>query len=200
MHTNSWKNKKVFEKQLEINKKNLCSYPPHWNSFIKIVHNILNKNKDINILDIGCGCGAFLKLCENNFKESVKYTGIDYSEDAIELAKKEWNSDKFMCKDIFDLDNKFITKFNVLHLGAVLDVLPNADQALSFILSFGIPYIIITRIDIVNGDSVLKTYSAYDEIITYKHDHGNEIFEKILADNNYIIEFKENNNILLKKI
>ena len=40
-HINNWKNKNVFIKQLELNKKELNGdYPPHWNSFINIINYI----------------------------------------------------------------------------------------------------------------------------------------------------------------
>ena len=47
---NNWKNKKVFEKQLELNKHEFnTSYPQHWVDFLNTIKS-LNIS---NILDVG---------------------------------------------------------------------------------------------------------------------------------------------------
>jgi SAM-dependent methyltransferase len=198
MLKDSWKNKNIFLKQLELNKNEFLNYPDHWKIFVKLLNDIILKEKQISILDIGCGCGAFYKLCLDNFKNSINYTGIDYSSEAIEIAKKTWNYDKFYCKDLFDLDKKFIQNYDLLHLGALLDVLENADDALNYLLSFSTRYVYIGRIEFKDGKSQIKTYNAYDEIVTYKHIHGKDDFLKIIENNNYIIVDKVQNNILLE--
>ena len=195
-YTDSWKNKNIFQKQLELNKKEFINYPQHWIDFIEIVKSIKFNNK---ILDIGCGCGSFYKLCNDNFKD-IEYTGIDYSIDAIELAKKEWNVDCFICKDIFDIDNQFISKYDTIYLGALLDVLNNGDDALKFILGFKIPYVILGRIEFTFNPNNIETYVAYDEIVTYKYRHNVNTFNSILDDMNYKIKIIKNNTILLEHI
>ena len=46
------------------------------------------------VLDIGCGTGFFLKRIYENFKDSIKYYGIDLSEEAIMLARKNFKKAK----------------------------------------------------------------------------------------------------------
>jgi len=89
----SWKNSDIFKCQLDLNLKELSSkskYPLHWLDFIKLV----NKSNAKTILDIGCGCGAYYKLCGMELKD-LKYVGIDYSSEAIDLAKKQWGYNDF---------------------------------------------------------------------------------------------------------
>tara|TARA_B100000029_G_scaffold311129_1_gene303639 strand:+ start:33 stop:725 length:693 start_codon:yes stop_codon:yes gene_type:complete len=59
-------------------------------------------NKKINVLDIGCGIGRFIK--SNSFdKNKINYTGIDIAEQSINYCKKKFkNKGLFLHKDIFE--------------------------------------------------------------------------------------------------
>ena len=63
---NNWKNPTLCREQLSLNLReisNQAHYPEHWIDFIQLV----NTFKPKTILDIGCGCGAYYKLCAINF-------------------------------------------------------------------------------------------------------------------------------------
>lgn len=167
----SWKNEKVFQKQLELNKTQLNGqYPEHWLVFIKL----LDYYKNSSILDIGCGCGAYYALCKKHFPD-MYYTGTDYSTEAIDIAKKEWNYENFIVMDYKDLTRDFISKFDLIHMGAFLDVLPNGDEVLEFILSLNPKNVFIGRIKITDAPSHKVVYRAYDEIDTYAYYHNKEV-------------------------
>lgn len=194
---NSWKNSKVFEKQLQLNLNELINnntYPSHWHAFISFIKEIKPKT----LLDIGCGCGAFYELCSREFNEIV-YTGHDYSKEAIDLAIKKWGYTGFFVKDYLSLTKKEITKFDVIHLGALLDVLPNGDEALEFILSLEPKKVIIGRMKITEKPSYYETYTAYDEITTYAYYHNKENFLNICNKHGYLIINIDNNFYLYKK-
>ena len=191
---NSWKNKNVFKKQLELNILELSNnYPQHWLDFIKFI----NIEKPKTILDIGCGCGSYYELCNLEFS-NIKYTGIDYSNEAIELAKQKWDYDRFYVKDINELTKEYINEFDLIHMGALLDVLPNGDEVLEYILSLSPKKIIIGRMELTDKSSYYETYIAYNEITTYKYIHSYSDFLKIIDMNGYQIIEKINNNILLE--
>jgi 2-polyprenyl-3-methyl-5-hydroxy-6-metoxy-1,4-benzoquinol methylase len=197
-HINSWKSKEVFEKQLELNKKELDKYPPHWYSFIKLI-NTLDIKDNFKLLDIGCGVGVYSELCNRHLK-NISYTGIDYSEEAILIAKNNWNNgSNFIVKDINDIDYNFLSKYDLIHMGALLDVLPNADDVLDFLLKFSIKYILISRIDISDIKNCY-TYKAYDEITTYKYIHSKDNLLKTIYNNKYKILSMDGNNLLLEKL
>ena len=191
---NSWKNKNVFKKQLDLNIDELSNnYPKHWSIFIEFI----NQEKPSSILDIGCGCGSYYELCNREFNK-IKYTGIDYSSDAIELAKNKWSYDEFYVKDINELSIDYITNFDIIHLGALLDVLPNGDEVLEHILKLSPKKIIIGRMELTDKSSYYETYNAYNEIITYKYFHNKDNFIFLCEKYGYI-SFNINNNFLLKK-
>lgn len=195
-YIDSWKSKSVFEKQLELNKKELAgSYPPHWNSFLKMMGLF---EKETNLLDIGCGVGSYSELCRRHL-HNIRYTGVDYSDDAISIAKENWPFSNFIRKNVNEIDHDFISKYDIVHMGALLDVLPNAEEVLDRILKFSVDYVILSRVDI-SDEEICYTYQAYDEITTYKFIHSESNISETIRKNNYQILNIESNNLLLKKI
>jgi len=190
----SWKNKNVFEKQYALNYKQLAdNYPPHWVYIIDIIQ----KYPAQKILDIGCGCGAMYKLCKKHFP-LMEYTGIDYASEAIEVAKSVWNYDKFYVMDYKDLTTEFISNYELIHLGALLDVLPNGDEALDFILSLGPRSVIISRVKLTEKPSFYSTYTAYDEITTYAYYHNIYDLLDLFKKHNYSFDAVDDHFYLYK--
>lgn len=192
---NAWKDANVFDKQLKLNlqqSKAIDYYPNHWIDFLNLIQQINPKN----ILDIGCGCGIFYKICKTHF-ENIKYTGIDYSEKAINIAKKQWKYDQFFVKNLFELDSVDIKDFDIIYLGAILDVMQNANEALEHILKLSCKNIIIGRIKITDKESYYKTYIAYDEIETCEFYHNAKEFIDLCTKYKYIIH-QTNDSIHLK--
>lgn len=193
---NSWKNKKVFEKQLKLNLSELKSkdsYPPHWVSFITFINQI----NPSTILDVGCGCGSFYELCRIEFPH-IKYTGVDYSNEAIEIAKNKWGYNDFYVKDYTDLTKDYLKNYDVIHLGALFDVLPNGDDALDYILSLNANKLLIGRVKLTEKKSFYEVYRAYDEMETYAYYHNRSNFLKICNKHNYSI-INIDNNFYLEK-
>lgn len=82
---------------------------------------------DIDILEIGCGAGFSAQYLKGRYKS---YTGIDYSEELINVAKKNHSSEniEFVTADLFDYaPNK---KFDVIILIGVLHHIPNILDAM----------------------------------------------------------------------
>lgn len=193
----SWKNNKnVFKKQLSLNLKELNSisnYPEHWRDFLVI----LNKTFINTLLDIGCGCGAYYQLIHRHHK-NIDYTGLDYSNEAIELAKKTWNYKNFFVRDFWTLNTEYIANYDLIHTSAVFDVMSNGDEALEFLLDLRPKKLIISRMAFTkdNKSSYYETYLAYEELLTYKYYHNIDSFLSICNKYNYKIS-QFNSNILL---
>jgi len=200
----SWDHENVFLEQLNLNLKELDgNYPYHWNSLTLFLKQILklnkNTNTNINLLDIGCGCGAIYEFMKKLEFNNIKYIGIDYSENAIKVAKTQWKYENFLHKDYKSIDKSFLLKnsINVILCSALLNILPNADDALQHILELKSKYLIILKADIIEGDSYFNTYTMYDNRITYHYFHNKNIFLEMIKSNNYKIVMSENDNCFL---
>ena len=183
---NSWKNSNVFQSQLSLNLKELSSenmYPPHWLSFLELVNSFQPKT----ILDVGCGCGAYYELCKRHL--DIEYTGIDYAKEAIELAKKTWSYDNFIVKDYKELTSEYVQGFDLVHAGAMFDVLPNGDEALEFVMSLKPHSLLIGRMKLTDNESYYNRfrYIPYDSIETYEFYHNKNKFFNICLKYNYSI-------------
>ena len=182
-HVDSWKSSSVFNQQLELNLKELEEkYPPHWNSFISTF-----KDRDApkSILDIGCGSGAFYEVCKKEFPE-IKYTGIDYAEEAIELAKEFWEDASWKVMDYTELTSDFIQSFDLVYASALFDVLPDGDCVLKFILGLNPHLCYFSRLAVTDQKSHFDVCDAYG-IKTYAYHHNQDNLMSIILDNGYNI-------------
>ncbi len=169
LSTNWSKAEKAFQKQLEFNIKELNStvMPDHWLDVIDAA-NFLNPK---SFLDIGCGVGTVYKIIQNT-SPNISYKGIDYASAAIKVARDFWKYEGFDQFDFWDLSEKDVSDFDLVYVGALLNVFPNGDEALDFLLSLQIKNLLIGRMDFTEGESHYKEYTAYEEIETcaFYHD------------------------------
>ena len=200
-HIDSWKNKGVFEDQLTLNEKELNSYPEHWKLFINAVLSLVGINRS-SLLDIGCGVGTYKEICKRHIP-AISYTGMDYSQDAIDIAQKRWGGSNWRVGNYKTLTHEDAMKYDILHTGAMLDVLPNGDEALSFLLGLGFEKIILGRVKLTEKTSNYIEYKAYNKIQTYAYSHNIESLVNMSKDFGYAINFKgeiNNSTIVLNKI
>jgi len=188
----SWKNRTVFEKQLDLNLKELNgTYPSHWMVFLKFLDYL--KDKDIKtLLDVGCGAGTYSELCKKHFPY-IQYTGTDYSQDAIDIASKQWPGSKFYCKDYKELTYEDLKDIDILHACSLHNVLPNGDECLEFLLKLKPKYLILGKVHLTVKASFSTTYTA-DTITTYLYRHNYNNLYKLFRENGYFAkEIRANN-------
>ena len=191
---NGWKSEVAFIQQLNLNTKQFKEgYPPHWYDFINLVKSSGAKS----ILDIGCGCGFYYNLCLNNIPD-LSYKGIDYAEEAIKVARESFSLGDFDVMDVWDINDDYIRDFDVIHLGALLDVLPNGDDLLKFILSLNAPKIILGRVKLTNECSFYKEYTVYQSVETYEYHHNSDTFFNMISDCGYSINRSGDTFLLIK--
>ena len=83
------------------------------------------------VLDYGCGVGAFLKaLAQEGF---IPY-GVEFDEDAARFARQNANCETFSVEHFLALSNK--PKFDAIHLGDVLEHLPDPASTLKELLGY----------------------------------------------------------------
>lgn len=111
--------------------------------------NLLNSNfKDPKIIDLGCGVGLNSLILEEN---GFDVTGIDYSSNSIEHAKRNCSKSKFVHADFLDWYPE--NKFHGLVAGSFLDkfhpdLLPEVFEKIDFLLypkAYGLVYMPLSK-------------------------------------------------------
>jgi|TARA_R110000824_G_scaffold72664_3_gene185366 trans-aconitate methyltransferase len=169
-HIDSWKNSKnAFLHQLQINKEAIANGEaervPHWVNLI----NYIKTHNPKRIVDVGCGIGCYYPVLENL---DVEYIGYDYSQHAIDIAKKEWGGN-FVCKLYQEIMPEDIHSGDLIVANGLTDILPEGDKCIEHLLSLDANELLIQRIRITEQPNYFKEYMAYG-IMTYEFYHNRE--------------------------
>ena len=114
------------------------------------------KNND-SVLDIGCGQGGLYEILNKKFKK-IKYTGIDFNKQMIDLAKSNFPSGKFYWLTKKDYHRFFKKKFDVVIIFGILHLNPNWDRIL------------------LNASKVSKRVVIFDHRIELKTNNKKNLF------------------------
>jgi len=112
----------------------------YWKGWEEILPFFADSEKEIQVLDVGCGNGRFgLFLQENlpNFN-SANFIGIDSDDFLLEKAKTSLPDASFFSIDIVtlapqDFLSKFTTKFDLISLFGVLHHIPSYEKRLEIL-------------------------------------------------------------------
>jgi len=178
-HRNTWRDStEVFQRQLDLNKRQLeldpssPDYPPHWKNFRELMMRAVLLVPIKRVLDIGCGCGAFSEILNRHYPH-IEYTGMDYSKQAIELARTTWNRN-FKVKNLWDITPEDVKGYDMIHSDGLFEVLPDGDKALKHILSLGASSVFLNRVQNGPAPDHHKVYEAYGFLPTYSYFHNRE--------------------------
>lgn len=133
--------------------------------------------KGDSILDVGCGCGTKSKYL---IDKGLNVTGIDFSENFIDIAKKEVIGGEFLVMDINDI-NKLDKTFDGIFIQAVLLHIPKKEvenllnEIIKKLKVDGYLYVAVKE----------KREGGVDEEIKKENDYGYE-YERFFSY--YIIE------------
>ena len=140
-YENKWKksfNKKAYSKT-ETNLEKM-----HWKNSKTVawhdtaILNIINKSQHLKILDIGCGDARYYKLISN----PSFYIGVDYSFETIKLSKDTTYTKniEYPFPIILEkiIENKFITKNNIILLESAANKIPVLNDSFNMILMIGL--------------------------------------------------------------
>ena len=96
-----------------------------------LIINFIENWTNLEVLDIGCGEGNLAAML--SFKGASKIDGVDYSNEAISIAKDRININNvnFICKDY----RKITQKYDVVAMNGVFEHFDNPWKELDFILT-----------------------------------------------------------------
>ena len=156
----------------------------------KIIKNVFRKNKINNLLDIGCGCGHYLRSIKKEIKYGFSYTGLDSQKDFIKEAKNIWKKNlnaKFYAGSIYNLSKFKKMKYDLVMCNNVILHLDDAKKAIGQLCKLKKKYLVIRTLLGPDTMIIKKVYNksnwAYSNIPVYRQ----------LGKNNTPIEYMNSN-------
>ncbi len=100
-----------------------------WKGWGRVVDEIMKlENKNIKILDLGCGNGRFLKFLQNSLNDPFKYIGVDTNEKLLKIAHNDLNEKvdaHFFNMDVINEINKINDVYNVICAFGLIHHIPS---------------------------------------------------------------------------
>ena len=144
----SWKNSDIPQKQLKAVAKQLQllhnGTPPPVFMIVSEALNIIPRDKRRSLLEVGCASGYYSEVIAALNEKRFEYTGADYSEAMINLAREQYPDSKFITCDIRDIDLKD-RAFDVVLSGAVLVHVKEWQEAVRELCRLAGSYLVLHR-------------------------------------------------------
>jgi len=104
------------------------------NFLLKHINKAIDKKTHYKLLDLGCSKGEMIYLLKESF-ENIDFTGIDISEDLLDIAKKEifLKSVKFIQDDISTFSLK--ENFDIVLMSGVISIFDDYEKILLNVLN-----------------------------------------------------------------
>tara|TARA_R110000824_G_scaffold192331_7_gene374423 strand:- start:715 stop:1350 length:636 start_codon:yes stop_codon:yes gene_type:complete len=185
-HIDSWKNESVFLQQLKLNLYQFRhEWPTHWNHFVSQVR-LLNTKID-QIVDIGCGCGAYSLIVQKEFN-NIDYIGFDYSSEAIKVSKESFGEiGKFEKKSYQEINSDDVCKEDLVLINGLIDILPEGNKCLEHIIRLNPRAILLQRIALTQDKSYHEVYETPYGIKTYKFYYNKQGLIETIKKNGYVV-------------
>ena len=171
-HVDTWRGRGVAQQMCELAESELAN-DGAVRPFAAFVETITALIRDFPLpeqaafLDFGCGVGQYSELLERHFPGRFNYTGCDYSQEMITVARTRWPGRTFLVNDVFD--NKIdLGDFDIVFASALVDVLPEYERALDILLGAASPYVVLHRQRVTADASLVGIAQGYSGQKTYR--------------------------------
>ena len=192
--------------QKQINKKNSLNFKENWSGdligelqrelvnyqlhqlkrgnpprLFAEVNNVFDKIPVKNsVLDIGCTSGYYYEIINYYFPNKFNYSGCDYNEQSIKLAKYYYPEVNFFVDDITNLALEDLS-YDVTFLSGVIEHIPEYERGINELCRITKKYIILHRVWLSEDHTTCSIGTQYFvPIIRYQYNKVGfiEIFNK----------------------
>ncbi|MCU7513958.1 MAG: glycosyltransferase [Ignavibacteria bacterium] len=190
--TSAWKDDSIPEKQRALVQQELKEmYAGKAPKPFTVLADLLNPymGNKASILEIGCASGYYYEILEYLLNRRIKYTGVDYSNALIEMAKKIYPKVPFYEADGAAMPFDDLS-FDVSISSCILLHVPNYKEHIKETARLTKKYIIAHRTPVCKKRS---------NQLQKKYAYGIETMELIFNEQDFLDEFRKNNFHLIDK-
>lgn len=101
-----------------------CFSVGEWSEYTNMLYKKIGIQEHHSVFDVGCGSGAFIYPLNS---QGHFVGGSDYSSPLIELARRMFRSDKFICEEALNLSQEPL--FDIVMSHSVFQYFPDMDYA-----------------------------------------------------------------------
>jgi len=191
----SWKNSKIPEEQLKIVDKEIemlrRGNPPSVYTVAAEALDAIPGSNSLTLLDMGCASGYYSEVISTLVGKRFEYTGSDYSDAMIAIARKRYPNVRFMNLDIrhIDLPSK---AFDVVLSGAVLVHVKEWKEAIRELSRITRSYLILHRTPLTDGKSYRIEKKIYAGVSAFHNTFGKDELMNLISECGFRNIFERN--------
>lgn len=160
----NWKASHVGHQQRQFVNEELKQFkegkvPYVYNGFLELIS--LIEGDDLSFLDVGCATGYYGEIAAHKYPNKLRYSGCDYNEESINVAKSYYKNTPFSVQDITDM--KFEDRqFDAVMVSGVFEHVPEQEKAFNETARITKDWIICHRIGLTHKEEHFTKGSQYD--------------------------------------
>jgi len=191
----SWKDRGIPEEQLKVVNEELKllhkgNPPTVYIVTAQALKAIPGENK-LTLLEVGCASGYYSEVISTLVGERFEYTGSDYSEAMISVAKNRYPNEKFLKLDMRHIE--LIDKsYDVVFSGAALIHVKEWEEAVRELTRITRTYLILHRTPVSNGRFSRTEEEVYCNVPVFYNTFNKDKLMKIVFGCGFRKTFEKN--------
>jgi SAM-dependent methyltransferase len=188
-YKNNWKESHLGEKQRQFVNEELKQLkngqtPYVYNGFLQLLN--LIEGEKLTFLDIGCASGYYKEVADHGSPNKLLYSGCDYNEASVKLARQYYTDTDFRVEDVTNLGYSD-KQFDAVMVSGVLEHVPDQTKAFDETCRVAKDWLLCHRIGLTSLEEHFTKGSQYETpVVRYYFDR--EKFIKRVTDRGFVLK------------